>query len=80
MKYWEIIADNLSKAGWSWGGSAEGVSGGGGGGAGDFVDVRSSKYGHDVSRDVQSGFGCSEVGRKSAAAKRNGKIHIIQQP
>ena len=19
MKYWEIIADNLSKAGWSWG-------------------------------------------------------------
>ena len=20
MKYWEIIADNLSKAGWSWGG------------------------------------------------------------
>jgi hypothetical protein len=22
MKYWEIIADNLSKAGWSWGGVA----------------------------------------------------------
>jgi hypothetical protein len=21
MKYWEIIADNLSKAGWSWGAS-----------------------------------------------------------
>ncbi|SRR6266480_6341449 len=23
MKYWEIIADNLSKAGWSWGCSSE---------------------------------------------------------
>jgi hypothetical protein len=23
MKYWEIIADNLSKAGWSWGYSPE---------------------------------------------------------
>jgi hypothetical protein len=23
MKYWEIIADNLSKAGWSWGCSYE---------------------------------------------------------
>jgi hypothetical protein len=23
MKYWEIIADNLSKAGWSWGGASE---------------------------------------------------------
>jgi hypothetical protein len=23
MKHWEIIADNLSKAGWSWGGSSE---------------------------------------------------------
>jgi hypothetical protein len=22
VKYWEIIADNLSKAGWSWAGSA----------------------------------------------------------
>jgi hypothetical protein len=23
MKYWEIIADNLSKAGWSWGGVSQ---------------------------------------------------------
>jgi hypothetical protein len=23
MKYWEIIADNLSKAGWSWAGSQQ---------------------------------------------------------
>jgi hypothetical protein len=61
-------------------GQSEGVSGGGEGGAGDFVDVSSSKYRHDVSRDVQPGFGCCEVGRKSAAAKRNGKVHIIQQP
>jgi hypothetical protein len=49
-------------------------------GQGDFVDVSSSKYRHAVSRDVQPGFGCCEVGRKSAAAKRNGKVHIIQQP
>jgi hypothetical protein len=25
MKYWEIIADNLSKAGWSWGGCVSAV-------------------------------------------------------
>jgi hypothetical protein len=23
MKYWEIIADNLSKAGWSWGAASQ---------------------------------------------------------
>jgi hypothetical protein len=30
MKYWEIIADNLSKAGWSWAAPEPSILGGSG--------------------------------------------------
>ena len=49
MKYWKVIADNLSKAGWSRAALAKGgVSGGGDRGIRDFVDGSSGGYGGDV--------------------------------